>query len=516
MSLEKFPSFFLNFSEADLSEKTGQSYSFSNFNLEVVERRLLKDGQAVALTPKAFEVLVFLVKRNGHLVEKQELISAVWPESFVEEANLARIIHTLRKVLGEDKGGEKFIETVAKKGYRFIAEVSEEVSIPAAMENNNSMNGESTALLQAEPPVPAGSISNTVSVNRSPTIAFVGLVAIVVTVSITAAWQLMGFRTEGSFSNRFTGETTSGEAHQLYTQGRLLVERRHKGDYEQALEHFNRAIELDPGYSKAYAAKADVKVVQFWGSSSHEDISDARKAVRRAIELDKSSSYAHTILCRILTTYDWDHKEAEKECRLAVELDPNDHEAQKELAFLLNSLGQEAEALGAMDRAIAIAPTSFNKRSRGLLLYHSRRYDDAIAQFQQVDQTDASYKETTRWLMVAHQMKKDYATAFEYYRKVLKQSGTADDEIAQLDSDFQSDGWNAVLRHIVAGPSLKTMFRAGAYAQLGETDLALETLEDMFKRRAVLLITSAREPTLDPIRSDPRFKDLMRRIALEK
>ncbi|HVE58525.1 MAG TPA: transcriptional regulator, partial [Pyrinomonadaceae bacterium] len=100
------------------------SYRFKAFRLEVEERQLLHHDQPVPLTPKAFDVLVALVERSGHLVEKEELLHIVWSDSFVEEANIARIIHTLRKTLGEDEHGVKFIETVAKKGYRFVAKVS--------------------------------------------------------------------------------------------------------------------------------------------------------------------------------------------------------------------------------------------------------------------------------------------------------------------------------------------------------------------------------------------------------
>ncbi|MBA3786630.1 MAG: winged helix-turn-helix domain-containing protein, partial [Acidobacteria bacterium] len=100
-------------------------YQFKSFRLDLGERQLLNNGDAVSLTPKAFDVLAALVERSGHLVEKDELLRAVWFDSFVEEANVARIVHTLRKVLGEDDNGNKFIETVAKKGYRFVAEVDE-------------------------------------------------------------------------------------------------------------------------------------------------------------------------------------------------------------------------------------------------------------------------------------------------------------------------------------------------------------------------------------------------------
>jgi len=119
-------------------------YRFKSFRLNVAERQLLHNGETLPLTPKAFDVLVALVERSGHLVEKDELLRVVWADSFVEEANVARIVHTLRKVLGEDENGNKFIETVAKKGYRFVAEV-DEVSEPITRNHENGNNNSSIA-----------------------------------------------------------------------------------------------------------------------------------------------------------------------------------------------------------------------------------------------------------------------------------------------------------------------------------------------------------------------------------
>ena len=131
MSLENYPNFLLNFSEYEMNSEEKHFYRFKSFRLDVEERQLLNNGDAVALTPKAFDVLAVLVEQNGHLVEKNELLRTVWSDSFVEEANIARIVHTLRKVLGEDENGNKFIETVAKKGYRFVAKVTELSEPPA-------------------------------------------------------------------------------------------------------------------------------------------------------------------------------------------------------------------------------------------------------------------------------------------------------------------------------------------------------------------------------------------------
>ena len=104
------------------------SYRFAPFILDVRERRLLRDGHPVPLTPKVFDTLVYLVERHGHLVGKEDLMTAVWGDSYVEEGSLPRTVHILRKALsGGDDHNElhrQYIETVPTKGYRFVADVT--------------------------------------------------------------------------------------------------------------------------------------------------------------------------------------------------------------------------------------------------------------------------------------------------------------------------------------------------------------------------------------------------------
>jgi Tol biopolymer transport system component/DNA-binding winged helix-turn-helix (wHTH) protein len=100
-------------------------YEFGPYRLDVAERLLLRDGSPVPLTPKVFDTLLVLVENSGHLVEKDELMKRLWPDTFVEEVTLARNISDLRKALAEASNGQKYIDTVPKRGYRFIASVSE-------------------------------------------------------------------------------------------------------------------------------------------------------------------------------------------------------------------------------------------------------------------------------------------------------------------------------------------------------------------------------------------------------
>ncbi|HEY3132941.1 MAG TPA: winged helix-turn-helix domain-containing protein [Acidobacteriota bacterium] len=108
-----------------MSERTKHFYGFGPFCLDATERQLLLDGKPVPLTPKAFDTLLALVESNGRMVEKEELIKKVWPDTFIEEANLAYNISILRKVLSEDPAKHQYIETIPKYGYRFVAAVKE-------------------------------------------------------------------------------------------------------------------------------------------------------------------------------------------------------------------------------------------------------------------------------------------------------------------------------------------------------------------------------------------------------
>ena len=100
-------------------------YDFGSFRVDAAERVLLRDGKPVPLAPKVFDMLLVLVENSGHVLEKDELLKKVWRDSFVEEANLSNNVFLLRKALGEDKNGRKYIETVPRRGYRFVADVTE-------------------------------------------------------------------------------------------------------------------------------------------------------------------------------------------------------------------------------------------------------------------------------------------------------------------------------------------------------------------------------------------------------
>src|SRR5437016_6082380 len=103
--------------ESAAKRKHDERYEFGPFQLISIERQLLRDGSPVPITDKAFETLLALVGRSGHLVEKSELIAAVWKDSCVEEGNLAVTISMIRKALGDSRRDQKYIQTITKRGY---------------------------------------------------------------------------------------------------------------------------------------------------------------------------------------------------------------------------------------------------------------------------------------------------------------------------------------------------------------------------------------------------------------
>jgi len=128
-----------------MSQPINHLYEFGRFRLDAAERLLLRHGEAVQLTPKAFDLLLVLVQNHGHLLEKDELLKRVWPDSFVEEANLSYNVSLIRKALGEGENGQRYIETVPKRGYRFVAGVREMGGDPAEITEAAARHAEGEA-----------------------------------------------------------------------------------------------------------------------------------------------------------------------------------------------------------------------------------------------------------------------------------------------------------------------------------------------------------------------------------
>src|SRR5215471_1168069 len=128
-----------------MSFPDNQLYEFESFVLDARSGILLNGGATVRLTPRAFQTLLVLVRHASEVVDKDRLMNEVWPDTFVEEGNLSRNIHELRKALGDDTAEPRYIETIPKRGYRFVAPVKVSVA-QAGQIGPPRMEGEATVI----------------------------------------------------------------------------------------------------------------------------------------------------------------------------------------------------------------------------------------------------------------------------------------------------------------------------------------------------------------------------------
>lgn len=516
MSLQKFPSFFLEFSEQDMKGKNGQFYGFGRFKLDLEEQRLSDGASQIPLTPKAFEILSVLVRNAGHLVEKEELLQHVWPDSFVEESNVARIVHTLRKKLGDD--GNCFIETVPTKGYRFVADV--EVIEGDADDNASAKVSSESAVIESETVEPATGFvvesagSAEVDYHR---LYFVFAAIVALGILATGFWLSNGSFLPRPWLARVSKHSPNSQAYRLFQEGRQMLRRHDEVGSREALENFEKAVQLDPSYAEAYVGIAAVKSYHP-GAETNDDLSTAREALKKALALDPDNVYGHTINCRMMGTTDWEFEEAVTECRHAVELDPNDADAHTELGFALNVVGRQSEALAEMETAVALSPNSRNKVALGITQTMSGRYDDAIAVLEQVDATDPGLNEL-RWLMRCYMLKNDQPTAFEAFIKAQELFGpTSPEDLNSIRAAFASGGWSAAVPVALGTPALKEnhgVIVAILYTQIGEKDKAFEVIDALRKDRSIILVTVPRDPIFEPLHDDPRYVALLTDMKLK-
>ena len=314
--------------------------------------------------------------------------------------------------------------------------------------------------------------------------------------------------------------TTNPEAYRFYLQGRFYWNKREEKDFRKAVEYYNQAVALDPKYALAYAGLADSYALlsTFGFMPPTEGVPKAREFANRALSLDDSMAEPHTTLAYVTVSYDYDFAAAEREFKRAIELNPNYATAHQWYGELLTNSGRFEEAFVEYRRALDIEPLSLPINwDLGRALYMSRRYDESLAQHKKTIELDPAFARAHRTLAEVYRVKGDYANAVEERAKVLDLMGQPENA-ALIRATFTKDGWVGFLRLVTAeNSSLKDInnnwVRAKAYVDLGEKDKAFAELNKAYEKRLSSLCWLKVEPQLDPLRSDPRFQDLLRRIG---
>lgn len=621
--------------KADKPNRDSHLYEFGSFRLDAVERLLLRDGEPVTIPPKAFDTLCVLVENRGHAVRKDELIAAVWPDTFVEENNLNQYISVLRKALGENGDGQRFIETVPRWGYRFVGEVldvgGEDVEMTVRRRTHASVVVRDE--IAAEPaPAPRRL--------GSPAVVVSGVALVVAVAALALAWSgarsatvpspvevrsiaVLPFRVldtepaaaahlelamadaiisrlgrlksvkvrstsavrryaEGEqdpvavghalgvdailegriqtsdgrirvttelvstrdgtslWTEKFDGQisdifvlqdaiatrvvrglapvldgeelrplsppTESAKAYEAFLKGRHLWARRTTESVRASIDCFKAAIDEDPNFALAYVGLADAYAI--------EAAPLAEPALRKALELDDSIGEAHASMGFYRMFHHWDLPTADHELRLAIELSPNYATAHQWYAISLAVRGRYAEAKAAMARAIECDPVSPNMRAdMAQICYFAGEYDAAIEHCRAALELDPDFLFAYQYLFAANAASgrhDEAASALIRSMEIAKELP----EAASIREAYAAKGWSGLCRWRIESGRESPCSLAGLYAQTGEVERAIGQLRKAYAARDFFVIFIGVDPNLAPLRQDPRYIDIARRVGV--
>ena len=563
--------------------QTKTSYEFGPFLVDARERQLLRDGKPVPLTPKVFDVLLVLAQNSGHILSKDELMKLVWPDTAVEEGNLARNISTLRRALGETSGRHEYVETIPWRGYRFAAEVKEVrdsragpqmesiavlpfVNVAADPNLEYLSDGITESLIDNLSQLTALKVMSRNSVFRykeceahAQTVGrelnvqavLMGRVAqrgdlLSVSVELVDArddahiWGAQYSRhpadiytmqqniaQEIAVNLRFNmtqdekqrivrHRTDNTEAYHLYLKGRFFFNKLTMEGVKKAIAHFEQAIERDSHYALAYCGLVD-------GHNYLGDTAAAKKAATKALELDQTLGEAHASLAFHRFIYDWDFAGAETEFKQALELNPNYAEAHHWYAIYLANMGRHDQALPLAKRAVELDPLSpLMNMTPALASYLARRYDEAVDALRKIIEMEPGFMVAHSVLGNVYVQKGMYGEAMAEYQKVLELSKgvpvVAATMKAVIAHAYARRGKESTARKILAEiidqTGMSPHFIAEIYGALGEKDLAFEWLDKAYAQHDMQMVSLRVNPTLDGLRSDSRFADVLQRVGL--
>lgn len=462
-------------------------YSFGDFRLDPKKMVLWRHGEIEQVTPKTLEILILLVRQRDKTVSRELLMETIWPNTFVEEGNINFHISTLRKMLGQNgKAESQFIRTFPKKGYRFIGDVTESTAEESRPDE-----------IVHDPIVAAAGSKHT----GWYLISAIG-VLLAATAGIVFVWQT---ETPGS-ENKI-----NAEANRHYLRGKQILDGRAFTD-ESPIDHFIKAVEIDPRLTPAHLAMADAFAMQKTPEKAEATLSKVW-----ALEPDLAGAYATHGFIRMFHYWDW--AGAEAAFNRAIELDPNDAKSRHWYGVFLSIAGRRDEAMAQMRMAEELNPTSLIIASDiGQLYYFSREYDRSAGQIEQVLKINGQFTKAHLYL---YEIKMAQGLESEAFDALMKSAYNPSEQIA--------DNWRLFNEAGMRGYFLASLKQAGCldtgdgdsfgcaiyFARLGENERALEMLEKSLDERQFLLPYVNIDPLWDGVRDDPRFRAIVEKMGIK-
>jgi DNA-binding winged helix-turn-helix (wHTH) protein/tetratricopeptide (TPR) repeat protein len=555
-------------------------FEFGPYRLDTRRRLLWRESALLDTPPRAVDLLAALVAEAGEVVPKEELLRRVWPDTFVEEANLSVNVSILRKALGDQPDGRPWIQTVARRGYRFLGPVRAQAEAPRSLavlpfsslgaeEDDRALAlGMADALitrLAATGRVavrPTGAIRRFASADLDPVEAGrqLGVDAVLdgrlqrsgtrlrLTLQLVPTGggaPLWGERFDEEMTHLFDVEdrvaervatalvaelsaeerrrlgrrgTTSLEAYRAYCRGRFFWGRFSRPWVEKAMQCFHEATVHDPRYALPHAGLADAFLVAGFAAAlpAREAWAAAEASSRQALALDDGLPEPHVSagFLRLLQSWDWNG--AEHELRRAVDLASSTTAPHQWLGFVLDLLGRREEAAASLRRAEEADPLSMVVSALGGL--HHALGGDHEAELAQARRTleldphqflghwavGGALQNLGRYeeAVAEHRVARELAGGTGFMEPVLARSlalaGLTDEARERLTAGEASgaSSYQAATVHLA----------------LGERERAIEHLATAADGRDPWIVLVGVDPMMKPLRGDPEYEALVRRV----
>ena len=443
------------------------------------------------LSPKAIDLLYLLVARAPAIVTKEEIFDAVWPGTFVVESSLARNVSLIRKALEERGGAGPFIETIPKRGYRFVAATgpTREPPVQPTLETTATPVARSAAQASQGPPV-----------KWRMRLAWAAGAALLV----SGIWWMRASR-----------QTEENAAERI---GQYLLSKGTPGDALTALQWYERAISEKPDSAGAHGGLAQTLIVlQQLSAGGAPEFERAQREAQTALRLDPRNAAAHAAMGATHLFVDWDLVGAERSLKRALSLDANYINAYVFQGMLMSWTGRQDEAMTLMLRARHLDPVSpMIGMQVGRLYYERGRWEPAAAEFRSVLERESHFGLAHYYLALTYGFLGRYEEAYRHLAAAELHPGVLRTDQAWLrlrqgDPRPAREVYAELKRAVEEGKLGPSTVLLLAVA-LGDLDRAFVAADSSVRERSTALLSIRTDPRLAPLRADPRYRDFERGV----
>jgi DNA-binding winged helix-turn-helix (wHTH) protein/Tfp pilus assembly protein PilF len=493
---------------------------FGVFEADVDSGELRKNGVKVKIQDLPFRALRLLLSRPQEVLSRDQFRQALWAEGvFVDfDHGISSAINRLRDALGDSADNPVFIETVERRGYRWIAPVH----------------------VPGPPPPPPGPIllRSDLEPPAAPEPAaptrwmWSFALPAAVLLAIWSFWPNHRPASAGTIKHATASLQASAssrqlanpDAEQFYLKGRFYWEKRTPEGLTKALDYFTQAIVHDPGYAPAYVGLADSYNLlrEYTRMPASEAYPRALAAAQKAVELDDQSSEAHASLAFALFYGTWNAAGAEKEFRRAIDLNPNNAVAHHWYATYLSTLGRLPEAVAEIERAQSLDPASKSiLADKGSLLYMAGRRDEGLALLKQLESTEPDFVSPHRYLKGVYFASGDYSHYIAEWKKEaallqdpysLKLAGTAEKGFAVAGATRMLQNMQASEEKLYQRGLQSPYALAQTYSLLGNGPEALRYLKIAYEKRDESMVQLETDAAFTSLHDEPAYKDLIEKL----